>query len=340
MGYLHAIAVQLGLAVAERIANIAAIFSARGVRLSMETMIQRIRGVMQLLLLWSLVLFWVASIDPVDLHRLTWDLNRNWDRLAIALPKDDELDELHRALNPLWRASLLGATDTGLEVTAERYLRQCDQTLAQAREIAAKKFRDQTKPEAKQVGILIAAIDRQVRSLRWHTGSELGPLVTLADVVRAARPQLSIPGSGQSVPMAMGVAMSIVGLTCVYLYLASWHRTLRQAIGHDDLSQAKEWIFLHPGWLGPTLGFCWLTLPMVSLCAAGSVIFASQAVNSMGQLPLCCVPLLPIAWLWSCLSALRTRHAVVQRLQQLEIEQTATFAPAFDFRPTTKRLTA
>ncbi len=298
----------------------------------MEKLIQRVRGVMHLLLVWALVLLWVATIEPVDIHRNCLDLEISWNHLVAAaqhggkiLPAslasidgpplntdeavllqefNDQCSELCRCRN----SSLSSPSTIHYQPSAEEYIEACSTALAIAEEAAAA---NHPGLSSRETAALIASIERQIRLLSWHVERlDLGPAATLRDVANEARPRISIPGSGLTIPMAGGVAWSIVGLSCVYLYLVSLLRALREAMDDRNHSEAGDWLLLHPGLLGPSLGVVWLTMPLVALFSAGSTVFAVQAVNTVSEVAKYFAFLLPASWLWCVVAAFRIRRKV------------------------------
>lgn len=301
----------------------------------MEKLVQRVRSAMNLLLIWALVLFWVATIEPVDIHRLCLNLQSNWIDLSSAAINGGKVAEpsLARSTGPPLSA--------GQAALLQRFRSQCN-CLSTIKYASMSSFlhREATEPaieyaaacrralqtaqqgaqdkhpglSSEQTSKLIVTIERQLAELDWHIERlDLGPTATLMDVAREARPRITIPGSGLTIPMAGGVALSIVGFTCVYFYLVSLLRALRDALDDEDISTARDWLFFHPGWLGPLLGLVWLSLPLVALQAAGTTVFSVQAVSSVSKLAMYTALLLPFAWLWCVIAAIRTRRKLGQQ---------------------------
>ena len=305
----------------------------------MQPVVQRVRGVMSLLLIWALLLLWVASIQPVDVHRLCLDLEIDWSQLWIAaknggvvpepslarpaevLRTTEEAELLQRftqqwePLAKLRYSSLNANHDWRLRASAVDYVAACEQALKVAVEGEQLGHGGFSSEVSRQ---LIAKLDRQVATLAWHVERlDLGPAATLEDVAREARPRIAIPGSGQTLPMAGAVALSSVGLPCLYLYLVSLLRALREAIDQQEVRNNGDWIFFHPGWLGPVLGLVWLSLPLAALYLAGATVFSVQAVNSVSRIATPALLVLPLAWAWCIVAALRTRHRAMREPEQV-----------------------
>lgn len=303
----------------------------------METLLQRVRSVMNLLLVWSLLLLWVASVKPPDIHRLSLSLQQSWNRLFVLLHNGGEerepslappkqvaqspaekkyLDGLARQVNSLYAyyySSISSQESEEPRVSAKAYIERCEKTLQALGQGIEDKHavlrKESVMQEYEQAKYHFAILRWQVEKL------ELSPVATLADVAHAVRPHITIPGSG-SVPMAIGVAFSILALPCVYFYLISLLRTLREAIAQEGSCRNRHWLLLHPGWLGPVMGLLWLTLPVVSLYFAGKTIFSVQAVNTVNPYAVYAAPFLPITWLWSMVGALRVRRQAWKKAPQ------------------------
>lgn len=305
---------------------------------SMETLVQRVRGVMNLLLIWALILFWVATVESVDIYKLCHNLEMGWIKLyatarnggietelSLAKPKGPSLTPEQKALLSKFKhqtsalssiryRSLRSDNSSKPKAAVQKYLAGCRETLQTVQQGVANKHPGFVTADTQA---LATAVESMVSELNWHVERlELGPNATLADVAREARPRISIPGTGQSLPMAGGVALSIIGLSCVYFYFVSLLRTLRDSLSATDVEFTREWVFLHPGWLGPLLGLAWLSLPMVALFFAGRAVFSSQAVDSVYALPLETIFLLPVGWLWAVVGAVRTRLAANHATKQ------------------------
>ena len=295
----------------------------------MERILQRVRGVMNLLLIWALVLFWVATVRPVNIHQLCSQLNGNFGDLERAAQFGGTLPELSLAkpqgpplsvdqaqllqrlksecgcLYSLKYDSLASFGNRTVTLPATVYTQACRRALETAQAGAAANHPGLTSELA---GGLITKIERLLAELEWQIERlELGPTATLMEVANEARPRIAIPGSGQSIPMAAGVALSITGLACVYLYLVSLLRALREAMREYDSAMSGEWLFLHPGLLGPTLGLLWLLMPFAALFSAGRVVFGVQSIDSVSSSAEYTIFVLLIALPWSVVAAFRAR---------------------------------
>ena len=300
----------------------------------MEAVMQRVRGVMSLLLIWALVLLWVATVKPVDIHHLCHDLEIKSSKLLSAArhggkvvplsiggtqgpPLTATEEQLLKRLRHQWRvqsnlrfSSLHTLGKPEPHASAREYLAAYDRMLSTAWEGAEAKHPGLSSLEAQS---LLDQIQRHISELRWHVQRlELQPNVTLFEVANEARPRVQIPGTGQSIPMAGGVAMSIIGLAGLYFYLVSLLRALRESFTEQPVGFGNELVFLHPGWLGPMLGAIWLTLPLVGIYFAAEIVFSHQSVDSVYKLPGYTIFLLPLSWAWSVIAALRTRLAASQ----------------------------
>ena len=281
----------------------------------------------------------MASVRPADIHRLSLDLQKSWNQLFILLrnggepskpslspPKQiainsaeaDFLSKLASKINSLYTlnySSLSSNKSAQPKVSAKKYIAECDSTLHLVQQGIKGKHPVVTKQLILQEH---EKVEHHLANLRWQVEKlELSPTATLADVAHAVRPQIAIPGLG-SVPMAIGVAFSIIALLCVYFYLISLLRALRESIEQERFSEINNWLFLHPGWMGPLLGMFWLTMPIISLHLAGQTIFSVQAVNTVNPYAVYAAPLLPLAWLWSLISAFRVRKAALKKDEQFD----------------------
>ena len=319
----------------------------------MATIVQRVRGVMNLLLIWALILFWVATVEPTNIHQLCAQLNADFTDLASAAgnggvvpdfdalmsrSKDPQLSDSETkllrqlrnecsCLYSLKYDSLTGLRGREATTPATDFAVASRHALEIAQEGGAANHPGLTS-EATQK--LIKTIDRHLAELEWHVKRlDLGPTATLREVAEAARPRITIPGSGQSIPMAAGVAHSIAGLACVYLYLVSLIRALRDASNEYDSTLTGDWLFLHPGLLGPILGVVWLALPMFALALAGAVVFGIQSVNSVSSIAPYAILVLLVALPWSIVASFRTRW----KLNRLAREAQAPIVPFAPTRP-------
>ena len=304
----------------------------------MDALVQRVRGVMNLLLIWALILFWVATIKPVDIHKLCHGLETNWLKLQSAARNGGVVSEpsLTKPQGPLLStaqsallnrlsqqttklshirySSLLSYEQNIPPATAQTYLLASEQALRTVQQGVDAKHPGLSSAD---IHALIATLQRHVAELRWHIERlELSPTATLADLASEAWPSITIPGTGQSVPMASGVALSIVGLACVYFYLVSLLRAVRDSLPDQHDRVNTEWVLLHPGWLGPLLGLIWMSLPMAAIFTAMRTVFSHQGVNTVFTLPDYTILLLPVAWAWSLIAALRTRLAAFRSARE------------------------
>ena len=313
----------------------------------MATIVQRVRGVMNLLLVWALILFWVATVEPVNIHQLCAQLNADFTDLASAAGNGGEIPDFDSLLarsqgpqlseseaNLLQRLrndcsclyslkynSLSGLQGCEAATPATDFTVASRHALEIAQEGAAADHPGLASEASQQ---LIKSIDLRLTELEWHVERlDLGPTATLRDIAETARPRITIPGSGQSIPMAAGVAHSITGLACVYLYLVSLIRALRDATEEYESAFTGDWLFLHPGLLGPILGVVWLVLPLFALASAGAVVFGIQSVNSVSSVAPYAILVLLVAMPWSIVASFRTRW----KLNRLAREAHAPIVP-------------
>ncbi|MCA9231456.1 MAG: hypothetical protein KDA57_12445 [Planctomycetales bacterium] len=281
---------------------------------------QRLQSVMHLLLIWALLLCWIASVNPPNVHRTVLDLERSLVGFSQALQLqskqtgESKLRELKSRFSAqshqsslLRYSSLSVSSPENRQATAAEYLAATDAALELGDQLARHPLLKANIAASQE----LANSKRNLLSLQWYADrAELGPAATLADVARESRPKITIPGTQHALPMATALVASIPGLTFVYLYLVSLIGTLRESAQRAGHAFHCDWVLLHSGWLGPVLGLLWLSAPMIALVGAGRAVFSSQAVNSVSQAAVYAAPLLPIAWVWCCISALRLRRAL------------------------------
>ena len=78
-----------------------------------------------------------------------------------------------------------------------------------------------------------------------------------------AIPRVKLMVVDLELPATRAVSYLGVGLLPVFLYLVSTSGALKKVSG-SETNPAKDWIFFHPGCLGPSLGMLWVScIPMV-----------------------------------------------------------------------------
>ena len=286
-----------------------------------EPLVNRIRGVMQLLLIWAMLLGWIATEEPIEIIRLKNDLIRDLDALSdsrLMLEKrynseswltlrSNFRDQAYESIKQCLSEAYLESEIVSIAPVSE-CLESVATTLTLADEVVNHITPLQTDLPLEDFKSTLAIAKRRHAILKWHSERlNLGPNATFDDVAREARPKISVPGTQHTIPMDKAAVLSIPGLSFLFLYLSSLIRTLRESTSRDNLNTACQWLFLHPGWMGPVLGLLWFTAPLVAWFAAGSVMFKSQAVNSVGQFEIYFLPVLLLSWLMCCLGALRLR---------------------------------
>lgn len=99
-----------------------------------------------------------------------------------------------------------------------------------------------------------------------YARSELPRDATLGELSEKVKAQVDLPVVDLSVPVEKAVYVFSTGSTILLLYIVSSVRAIRfWTERHRGAEEGGDWIFFHPGWLGPVLGIAWLSAPGVTV---------------------------------------------------------------------------
>lgn len=109
-----------------------------------------------------------------------------------------------------------------------------------------------------------------------HSRTGLPPHVTLAQLDEALKTSVRLPVINESVSVSSAVFVFGTALLALSAYLLSCSQAIRVAAATKKDEKGNDWLFFHPGWLGPTLGVIWLAAPPLALLVMAIVHSATS----------------------------------------------------------------
>ncbi len=234
----------------------------------MESLADRARAVMNLILLGTIALLWAVTRPSPEVLGLSQRiLEYEWWPNGVTLSEptkryrgyvfaDDapfDRDTLVRQVRIGDLAGLLTpiTVQQSIEVTGEA--------------------RPDKLAKLEELAVSVRAFDAIYRD------SGLSSDATVADLERVAKPRIELPIVEASVVTSEAVRSIAIAMLPMLLYLVSISQAIRFNVvdRQADPSEAADWLFLHPGYLGPALGIAWLLFsPILLLIAAARGIMS------------------------------------------------------------------
>ena len=200
------------------------------------------------------------------------------------------------------------------------------------------------KTERDQLQTDDALVDLQVRNLTNRPGfvAAASAIATLERLLREADPQskrglsvaqlddelaraggVHVPYVEERLPGNLAVALISIALAGPYLFLLSLCNAISSAIAAADDASGSDWLFFHPGRLGPTLGTLWLLGPALTVTAHWLVVERHGVAPAVLALILASLALLTLR------KALATRVEFMDHMERLRAASpAASAAPA------------
>jgi hypothetical protein len=236
----------------------------------MDSIVKNIQFNMRLILIGCLLIAFPLFYTPPDIigigvatlnqvvrlsHHWRGDLFDVFDREI-----SQQLEQYHRGLH---------SEDAPLTLESQRFLvseMRVDQIVKLRSFITPRELslQDIVIPSDREYPVNIDVLRRSLSQINDVYQETLYPQsATFLQLSESIRGRVTVPVIGRTVYIEDALLIIAAALIFVFLYLISLVGALMAAVKREEESDAMEFIWFHPGWLGITLGILWLAAPAI-----------------------------------------------------------------------------